>query len=105
MLLRIAGALRRPGAASALHLRPSTVVGGYASTRSAAVGQPQQRHSSSAAPWTRLAGEGGLLLRFGTGVDEAVNKQVLHCMAAVDAAAQWWVRNSFIPQPDSLTPT
>ena len=43
--------------------------------------------STAAAPWVRRAGEGGLLLRFGTGIDTAVSERVLACLAALDQSA------------------
>lgn len=41
----------------------------------------------AASCWTRPVGEGGLLLRFGMGIDEAVSEQVLACLAALDESA------------------
>ena len=37
------------------------------------------------APWATTAGEGGLLLRFGTKIDLALNERVLSCLATLDA--------------------
>ena len=37
-------------------------------------------------PWTRPVGEGALLLRFGTGIDDAVSRRVLAYKARLEAA-------------------
>ena len=42
--------------------------------------------STGQAPWARPVGEGALLLRFGTEIDETVNTRVLDYMATLDLA-------------------
>jgi hypothetical protein len=44
--------------------------------------------AGGAAPWLRPAGEGALLLRFGTEIDAGVNAAVLRALARLDASAR-----------------
>ena len=61
--------------------------------------------SSSAAPsepWARTAGEGALLLRFGTDVDVSVNKRVLALMSALDEGSPLDGVREMLPAYSSL---
>lgn len=96
--LRLAPRLRLPAprhpGGRQLCQRPTSTSGFASSSAATASAAPRCTLCSSSAapatePWARVVGEGGLLLRFGTGVDEAVNKEVLACMAAIDHLEEW----------------